>query len=180
MSESQSNGGGLKASPELSRQIRRIRLIAFDFDGVFTDNKVYLTQDGTEMVCCWRSDGLGLQALARLSIDTAIISTEKNPVVGTRAKKLGINCWQGCHNKLAVLERLAAEKGVSLDQVAFVGNDINDLECLSKVGLPIVVNDSHSDLSDYGYYRTKASGGRGAVREVCDLVVGVLSGKKEQ
>jgi 3-deoxy-D-manno-octulosonate 8-phosphate phosphatase (KDO 8-P phosphatase) len=180
MNESQSKACGLKASSELSRRIRRIRLIAFDFDGVFTDNKVYLTQDGIEMVCCWRSDGLGLQALARLSIDTAIISTEKNPVVGTRAKKLGVSCWQGCDNKLEVLERLAAEKGVSLDQVAFVGNDINDLECLSKVGLPIVVNDSHADLSSYGYYRTNAFGGRGAVREICDLIVAVLKDSKER
>jgi YrbI family 3-deoxy-D-manno-octulosonate 8-phosphate phosphatase len=170
--------GGFEVPAELNKRIRRIRLIAFDFDGVFTDNKVYLTQDGQEMVCCWRGDGIGLQALSRLAIGTVIISTEINPVVSTRAKKLGIPCQQGCHDKLAVLERLAVERGLTLEQIAFVGNDINDLACLAKVGLPIIVGDSHPDIRPYGCYRTRTPGGRGAVREVCDLIASVISGDK--
>jgi YrbI family 3-deoxy-D-manno-octulosonate 8-phosphate phosphatase len=149
--------------------ISRIRLVAFDFDGVFTDNMVYVLQDGSEAVRCTRSDGLGLQKLARLGIDAVIISTESNPVVSARANKLNIRCIQNCGDKLAVLGRMVSERGISLAEVAFVGNDINDLSCLGRVGLPIVVQDAHQDVVPYALYRTSRPGGHGAVREICDL-----------
>src|SRR5512139_1046508 len=103
--------------PLLSDLMRTIRLVAFDFDGVFTDNAVYVFQDGSEAVRCFRGDGLGM--------DVAIISTETNPVVSARARKLGIPCVQDCKDKRAALEDMAREKGISLAEVAFVGNDIN-------------------------------------------------------
>ena len=149
----------------------RVRLVVFDFDGVFTDNTVYVAQDGTEMVRCWRGDGLGLARLKRTGIEAAIVSTETNPVVTARSRKLAIRCVQGCDDKLAAVRALAAELGVSLDEVAFVGNDINDLQCLQAVGLPIVVRDAHPDVVDAAVYRTTAVGGRGAVREVSDAIV---------
>lgn len=147
----------------------RIRLVAFDFDGVFTDNMVYVFEDGSEAVRCFRSDGIGLQKLKRLGIETVIISTESNPVVSARARKLKTECVQDCHDKRAVLENITRAKGISLNQVAFVGNDINDLSCLTCVALPIVVQDAHPDVVSVAVYRTKRPGGCGAVREVCDL-----------
>ena len=155
--------------------ISNIRLIAFDFDGVFTDNMVYVLQDGTEAVRCYRSDGLGLQKLEQLGIETVIISTEANPVVSARARKLKIRCIQDCRDKRAALESIAGESGISLAQVAFVGNDINDLPCLTCVALPIVVHDAHPDVVAHALYQTKRPGGYGAVREVCDLFEQSLS-----
>jgi YrbI family 3-deoxy-D-manno-octulosonate 8-phosphate phosphatase len=157
--------------PILDERLASIRLVVFDFDGVFTDNTVYVTQDGVEMVRCWRSDGLGLAVLKQMGIETVIISTETNPVVTARSRKLSVRCVQGCDDKLTALETVARELGVALDRVAFVGNDVNDLECLGAVGLSIVVQDAHPAVLSTAQYRTTARGGRGAVREVCDLIV---------
>ena len=155
----------------LQATLQAIRLVVFDFDGVFTDNTVYVSQDGTESVRCWRSDGLGLTRLTQSGVETAIVSTETNPVVAVRSRKLAMRCIHGCADKLAAVRDLARELSVTLDQVAFVGNDINDVSCLEAVGLPIVVQDAHADVLDRAAYRTRAPGGRGAVREVCDLIV---------
>ena len=149
--------------------IRNIRLIAFDFDGVFTDDMVYVLQDGTEAVRCFRGDGIGLQKLKRLGIETAIISTESNPVVTARAQKLNIRCVQDCHDKRGALDAFIREFGISLAEVAFVGNDINDLPCLDCVGLLMVVQNAHADIVSYALYQTKNPGGYGAVREICDM-----------
>ena len=149
--------------------IRRIRLVAFDFDGVFTDNMVYVFEDGREAVRCFRSDGIGLQKLKKLGIETVIISTEANPVVSARARKLKIRCIQDCQDKRVALEDIAHDQGIGLGQVAFVGNDVNDLPCLECVALPIVVQDAHQDVVSTARYQTKNPGGHGAVREVCDL-----------
>jgi YrbI family 3-deoxy-D-manno-octulosonate 8-phosphate phosphatase len=163
----------------LEERIRAVRLVAFDFDGVFTDNMVYVSEDGTEMVRCFRGDGLGLGKLKAAGIEAIIISTEANPVVTQRSRKLGIRCLQNCADKCAVLNQVAGEMGFSLEQVAFVGNDYNDLECLSHVGLPIVVQDAQPEVVPAAVYRTRLPGGHGAVREVCDLFERVLSHGKE-
>ena len=152
-----------------------IRLLAFDFDGVFTDDRVYILQDGTEAVRCFRGDGIGLQKLTGLGLHNVILSTETNPVVSARAEKLNIPCTQSCTDKMAALETLMQQYGVGTRQVAYIGNDINDLDCLRAVALPIVVHNAHADVVPYARYRTRACGGHGAVREVCDLFVRVLS-----
>jgi YrbI family 3-deoxy-D-manno-octulosonate 8-phosphate phosphatase len=168
----------LEAS-SLEQRIRAVRLVAFDFDGVFTDNMVYVLQDGSEAVRCFRGDGIGLQKLKRLGIETVIISTEVNPVVTARSRKLGIRCVQGCEDKRAVLDDIAQELNVARAQVAFVGNDVNDLPCLTCVGLPIVVQDAHPDVVACACYQTRAAGGHGAVREICDLFERALSSQSE-
>ena len=155
----------------LHNLVRQIRLVIFDFDGVFTDNRVFVLEDGTEGVFCYRGDGFGLKALERLGIELLVISTEVNPVVSARCKKLGLGCIQGCENKLKSLEQEALRLGISLKNVAYLGNDINDQECLEKVGLPACVGDSHPDIFSSARYITKIKGGRGAVREFCDLIV---------
>ena len=162
------------------KTLEAIRLVAFDFDGVFTNNMVYVLENGPEAVRCFRGDGIGLRKLERMGIETIIISTETNPVVSARSRKLGIRCVQGCEDKRAALETIIQEMGLSLTQVAFVGNDINDLPCLTCVGLPIVVQDAHPDVIPHARYQTRARGGHGAVREICDLFERVLASKQEQ
>jgi 3-deoxy-D-manno-octulosonate 8-phosphate phosphatase (KDO 8-P phosphatase) len=163
------NSQGAASTKSFKEKLRAIKLIAFDFDGVFTDNTVYVSQDGTESVRCFRGDGLGLSKLEKAGIATAIISTETNPVVEARSRKLGIRCIKGCADKGTALKELADELGLFMTQVAFVGNDINDLECLRMAGLPIVVKDAHPDVLAAAAYRTNTPGGYGAVREICDL-----------
>ena len=153
----------------LEERIRAVRLLIFDFDGVFTDNMVYVLEDGSEAVRCFRSDGLGLSKLKRLSLNMVIISTEVNPVVSARARKLHLPCVQGVENKRLALDQIAREQDLELSQIAFVGNDINDLPCLEAVHLAIVVQDAHPDVVGYAHYQTRTPGGQGAVREVCDL-----------
>ncbi len=166
---------GLLPGAELARRLHAVRLLAFDFDGVFTDNTVYVSEDGRETVRCWRGDGLGLARLQQLGIHLAIISTEINPVVTARSRKLNIRCTQGVQDKRAALTLLLQELNLTSAEAAFVGNDLNDLPCLTVVGLPIVVQDAHPDVVWVAAYQTRAGGGRGAVREVCDLLAAVLN-----
>ena len=164
-------GGRIRKSRGIALKIlKSIRLVVFDFDGVFTDNMVYVLQDGSEAVRCWRGDGIGLGRLRKSGIESIVLSSETNPVVSARCRKLGIRCVQGCEDKRRELERVARDMGIGMEQVAYVGNDINDLSCLTCVGLPIVVRNAHPDVVRYARYRTKAKSGEGAVREVCELL----------
>lgn len=169
------SGPAVLDAEQLAQRIRAIRLVAFDFDGVFTDNMVYVMEDGREAVRCSRSDGIGLQKLKQIGIKTTIISTEVNPVVSARARKLKIDCLQNIADKRIAMDALLEQFRLTPEQAAFVGNDINDLPCLAYVGLPIVVQDAHPDVLAYAAYRTRALGGNGAVREVCDLFERVLA-----
>ena len=147
-----------------------VGLIIFDFDGVFTDNSVCVHQDGSESVRCWRSDGLGLARLAMLGVHIYIVSTEKNPIVGVRAKKLNILYKQGIKDKAKTTLELCEQLGVMPQKTMFVGNDINDIPAFRVVGIPVAVNDAYPEVYPHIAFRTKTPGGRGAVREICDLV----------
>ena len=148
----------------------RLKVIFFDFDGVFTDNTVYVTQDGVESVRCWRSDGLGLSRLRSVAVEAIIVSTVANPVVSARAHKLRLACRQGLEDKAGAVVDICAERGVDPGHTAFVGNDINDIPAFERVGFPICVADAYPEVHPYVRFRTRSPGGRGAVREVCDLV----------
>ena len=149
----------------------QVRFIVFDFDGVLTDNRVLVGQDGSEYVFCSRADGLGLEALTRAGIGVMILSAERNSVVKARADKLKVECVHGCGDKWAELERILASRQIPASAVAYVGNDINDRECLSNVGIPICVADAHPDVKPLAKLMTARPGGYGAVREVCDLII---------
>lgn len=155
--------------PNFNDLLKKIRLIAFDFDGVFTDNMVQVSENGQESILCCRSDGLGLKMLDDIGIQKVIISTETNNVVQKRAQKLKIECFNSVNNKLSFLKDLLGQKGIDLSETAFVGNDINDLECLKAVGFPIVVSDCWPDVENIAIYKTTRKGGYGAVREICEL-----------
>ncbi len=151
--------------------LKGLKAIVFDFDGVFTDNTVLVDQNGVESVRCWRSDGLGLARVRSLGLRVLIISTEANPVVSVRAKKLDTDCIQGVENKATAIVDWAASIGLPLSSVGFVGNDINDIPALKEVGLPIGVADAYEEISPFIKYQTHKRGGYGAVREICDLIV---------
>lgn len=157
-------------SEKIQSQIVNIKLVIFDFDGVFTDNRVYVSEYGIETVSCWRSDGIGIAKLKTLNLPIWVVSTEKNKVVSARCEKLQINCIQGCDDKLSAVLKLIKRFGYSLKDVLFVGNDINDLECLESVGLPVVVQDAYPDVIKISKLQTQRAGGFGAVREICDLI----------
>lgn len=152
-------------------------MVVFDFDGVFTDNTVWTDSQGEELVRCWRGDGLGLSKLRALAIPTFVLSTEEHPVVSRRCAKLRIPCRQGLAVKEDELTTLARESAIDLADVVYVGNDINDLGCLRLAGVPIVVNDAHEDVVSAARFRTRAGGGFGAVREVCDWISASITNK---
>ena len=157
-------------SASLEERLSKIRLVAFDFDGVFTDNMVYVTQDGVESVRCWRSDGIGLGRLRAVDVHVLILSTEINPVVTARARKLEVPCKQGLTDKAAVILESCRELTIDAREAAFVGNDINDIPAFKAVGIPVAVADAHPEVLPWVVYSTAKPGGYGAVREVCDLI----------
>jgi N-acylneuraminate cytidylyltransferase len=152
-------------------ELRKVKLLALDFDGVLTDNRVLVSEDGKEAVLCNRSDSLGIGMLKEAGIQAVVISKEKNPVVAARCRKLGIECIQGCDEKLSVLQKLVESKGFKQDETAYVGNDVNDLECLQWAGVSVAVADSAPEVIATARFRTPRDGGCGAVRDVIDWLV---------
>ena len=126
-----------------SSALGRISAIAFDFDGVFTDDRVLVSQTGEESVFCSRSDGMGIGLLRDAGIKMIIISKEQNPVVAARARKLALEVIHGCDDKLPVLREWMSRIGATVETTAFMGNDINDLECMHFVGVAIAPSDAH-------------------------------------
>ena len=150
--------------------LNSIKLIVYDFDGVMTDNKVYLDQHGSEMVQVNRADGLGVAELKKLKINQIIISTEKNPVVNTRAEKLGIYCLQGIDNKKDVLMNYCKKNDIDLKNVAYVGNDINDKEAMGIVGYSFCPVDAHGSIKKISNHILDTKGGNGVIRELLDFI----------
>jgi N-acylneuraminate cytidylyltransferase len=154
----------------------RLGAVVFDFDGVLTDNRVLVHGDGTEAVWCSREDGWGIGELRAAGVPILVLSSEPNPVVRARCEKLGVECLQGHSDKLAALRAWTAARGIDLTQVVFVGNDRNDLPCLRAVGCGAVVNDAHASVTAVARLVLTRPGGRGAVREMTDLILTKLRG----
>ena len=155
---------------ELGPLLERLRLAVFDFDGVFTDNRVWVNEQGDETLAFSRSDGLGLRRLEEVGVRPLIVSMEESPIVTARAGKLKVDCVQGVEDKLAVLRERTGELGVALEDTAFVGNDINDAECLRAVGVPVVPADAWPEVMPLARWVLTRAGGTGCVREFCDGV----------
>jgi N-acylneuraminate cytidylyltransferase len=150
----------------------------FDFDGVFTDNRVWVLQDGREAVACNRGDGLGLERLRDAGFPILVLSKERNPVVAARCAKLRLDCLQGIDDKQQALDDWLCSRNITSASVIYLGNDVNDLPCLSKVGYPVVVADAHPDARRAARLVLETPGGFGAVRELADLILsrhGILS-----
>lgn len=148
-----------------------IKAIAFDFDGVFTDNRVMINEKGEEAVFCNRSDGLGLLMLRKAGIHMIIISKEWNPVVLARAKKLSMDVIHKCDDKLPVLKEWMTQVGSTAENTVFMGNDLNDLECMEYVNNPVAPSDALSTVLQCARYVTTKPGGKGAIRELADLIL---------
>lgn len=157
-------------SKKLTKRLKKIKLLALDFDGVMTvGGLVIVDQNGVESVICSRKDGLGIEMIKKVGITVVVISKETNPTVEARCRKLGIKCWYGvdtADDKLKILQTYATELKLKPEQICYGGDDINDLACLEWVGFGFTVADGHTLCKKKAAYVTKAKGGEGAVREV--------------
>ena len=153
---------------ELDVRVDTIDLVVYDFDGVMTDNRVIVFQDGTEAVVANRADGLGVDRFRNWDIPQLILSTETNPVVIARANKLGIEVITGCADKARMLIEYCEQHAFALERVIYVGNDINDLEAMRLVGYPVAPADAHSSIRSMAKLVVKAKGGEGVVKELSE------------
>lgn len=162
--------GAAKKSPAT------VRLVAFDVDGVFTDGRFSLSDDGVESKSFHTQDGFGVRQLLKVGIEVAIISGRKSAAVELRMAELGVeHVILGCKDKTAAFDTLIDELGISPAEAAFVGDDIPDLPLLSKVGHSFAVANAVSAVRDYCQVTTSAAGGHGAVREVCEYILAAHS-----
>jgi YrbI family 3-deoxy-D-manno-octulosonate 8-phosphate phosphatase len=146
----------------------QIRLLVLDFDGVMTDNRVLVHEDGREAVLCDRSDGWGIAKLRQAGLEVIVLSTETNSVVASRCCKLSIDYACALQDKLATLRDIAAIRHLEPKNIAYAGNDVNDIACLRWVGLPIAVADAVPEVKAVARWITQRPGGAGAVREIAD------------
>jgi len=154
-----------------TQALSQIKAVIFDFDGVFTDNRVIVSTTGEEFVICDRGDGMGTNLLADAGIKMLILSKEKNAVVTSRGKKLNIEVIQGCDDKLPELKKWLKKNNIDAQQSAYIGNDINDLECLSHVGVSVIPADAHHSVLEAATWMLQHNGGRGAIREFADVLL---------
>lgn len=148
----------------------KIKLIIYDFDGVLTDNKVLVSEDGLESVSCNRADGLAIELIKNAGIPQLILSKETNKIVAARAKKLNIPVLQGIDNKSKALQELIKEKKINLSEVMFLGNDLNDIPVMRQVGFPVCPADAYNEIKETAKLILKTSGGEGVVRELIEYI----------
>jgi len=153
--------------------IDNIDAFVFDFDGVLTNNLVYLDENGNEIVSCNRADGLAFDVLRKLQKPSYILSTEKNPVVTARANKLKIPVLQGINNKVEALKEIANKEGFNLQNILYVGNDLNDYQVMKLCGFSVCPADSHPKIKEISDVVLKTNGGNGVVRELLEDVLGL-------
>ncbi len=159
------------------RMPEAIRLLVLDFDGVLTDNRVWVDQEGREMVAANRSDSLGVNRLRQAGVETVVISLETNPVVAARCRKMKIPWIQGEKDKATALHKLLRERNIDADEAVFLGNDVNDLPCFPLVGWAVAVADAMPEVARQADFVLTRSGGQAAVREMCDLILEQKSDK---
>jgi YrbI family 3-deoxy-D-manno-octulosonate 8-phosphate phosphatase len=153
--------------------LQSLDAIVFDFDGVLTDDRVYVDRDGKEMVCCTRTDGIAFDVLRAAPLKLFILTTEKNPVVARRAAKLKVPVFQGAGDKLAALKRLARGRNFSIRRTLFVGNDVNDYFAMKACGFSVCPADAHPAIRRIANLILKKTGGQGVVREIVEQVLGL-------
>lgn len=156
---------------KLSVRAKDIDLIVYDFDGVMTDNRVIVLQDGTEAVIVNRADGLAVDSFRDLGIPQLILSTETNSVVKARAAKLRIEVIASCKDKRHALKSYCTENHYDLNKVMYIGNDLNDLEVMKIVGFPVAPADAHPKIKKIAKLITEAKGGEGVVKDLFDYLI---------
>lgn len=167
------------ADDSVTARARRIRLALFDVDGVLTDGRILISDDGRETRAFHVRDGLGLKLLRRAGVEVGIISARRSALVETRMRELDVpHVLQGCRDKAAALADLADELKLAPADVAFTGDDLADLPAMAAAGLAVAVSDAHPAVTQRAHWVTQLPGGRGAAREVCDLIL-TAQGKLE-
>ena len=170
----------MSAPPEVLARAAKVRLVVFDVDGVLTDGRLLLGDNGVEYKAFHSRDGHGMKMLARTGIELAVITGRRSQLVAERMASLGIaHVHQGHESKLPVFEGLIARLNLTEDQTAYVGDDVVDLGVMARVGLAVAVANAHPLVLERAHWHTPSDGGRGAAREVCDLVMhahGTLEG----
>lgn len=150
--------------------INNVGVFVFDFDGVLTNNMVHVSENGFEFVSCSRGDGLAFDVLRKLKKPAYILSTEKNNVVSVRAKKLKISVLQGVENKLLGIKQILKRENCNLENVFYVGNDLNDFSVMKQCGMSGCPADSHLKIKQIADVVFKTKGGYGVVRELLEEV----------
>jgi 3-deoxy-D-manno-octulosonate 8-phosphate phosphatase (KDO 8-P phosphatase) len=157
---------------ELYDRARRLRLVIFDVDGVLTDGSIYLTDGGEEFKAFHAQDGHGMKMLKATGVEQAIVTGRTSRSVALRAQNLGVAIlYQGVDDKLAVFEEILASSGLEPESCAFMGDDVVDLAVMRRCGLAVAVPEAPPLVKSHAHYVTRQSGGRGAVREVCEIIM---------
>jgi 3-deoxy-D-manno-octulosonate 8-phosphate phosphatase (KDO 8-P phosphatase) len=151
----------------------KISVFIFDFDGVLTNNIVFVDQCGIESVACSRADGLAFDVLRRLKKQSYILSTEKNQAVKARANKLKVPVIQGVNNKVKALKELKNKEGIDFKNALYMGNDLNDYQAMRLCGISVCPADSHPKIKEISDIVLKTNGGNGVVRELLEDVFGL-------
>ncbi|MDT8438204.1 MAG: HAD hydrolase family protein [Wenzhouxiangellaceae bacterium] len=160
------------ATPDLLARCARVRLAVFDVDGVMTDGRLILGGDGEELKAFHVRDGLGLKGLMRNGLTVAVITARRSGVVARRMAELGIERYvQGAENKAAALDALLTELGLDGDALAYMGDDLVDWPAMRRAGVKLCPADADPVIRARADYVTEARGGRGAVRETCELLL---------
>ncbi|OSI06723.1 3-deoxy-D-manno-octulosonate 8-phosphate phosphatase [Neisseria animaloris] len=159
-------------SPEIQSRAAKIKLLIMDVDGVLTDGHIYIRDNGEEIKPFHTLDGHGLKMLQASGVQTAIITGRDAPSVGIRVKQIGINhYYKGIHDKRAAYADLREKAGVEEHECAFIGDDVVDLPVMVRCGLPVAVPEAHWFALQHAAYVTRKTAGKGAVRELCDLIM---------
>ncbi len=159
-------------TPELQARAAAVKLLIMDVDGVLTDGRIFIRDNGEEIKSFHTLDGHGLKMLQATGVQTAIITGRDAPSVGVRVRQLGIgHYYKGIHDKRAAYAQLRAEAGVEEHECAFIGDDVVDLPVMVRCGLPVAVPEAHWFTLQHASYITQKSAGNGAVRELCDLIM---------
>ncbi|MDH5368840.1 MAG: 3-deoxy-manno-octulosonate-8-phosphatase KdsC [Gammaproteobacteria bacterium] len=159
----------------------KIKLVVFDVDGVLTDGRLIIGDDGQEYKAFYSKDGLGMKMLKQSGVELAVITARTSNVVLHRMQSLGIkHIYQGQLEKLPAFEKILNELGISAEQAAYVGDDVIDLPVMLKAGLAITVQDAHPLAKQYAHWQTPQCGGRGAARDVCELIMQAQGSLEEQ
>jgi len=157
---------------DILEKAQQIKLLVCDVDGVFSDGRIYLGNDGEELKAFHTKDGFGIKALGASGVAVAIITGRNSAIVANRMKALNVShIIQGQEDKLPALVELVKQLGINISEVAYIGDDVPDLACIEAVGLGISVADGHPLVMRGADYTTFTHGGFGAVREICDLIM---------
>ena len=166
---------------EVRKRIKKIKLIATDVDGVLTDGGMYYSSKGDILKKFHARDGMAVSILKKNTIPTVIITKERNQIVKKWSSKMNIDkLFDGVKNKEEIVSKLCKSYGLSENNIAYIGDDVNDLEILKRIGFSVTPKDGNTEVKKIVDYRCKRCGGEGVLREICDLVTSVKFGKKRK